>query len=276
MNEGRLFSEDRIQETMLGPLWARAKYSKLYPEFLDDPKAREIIAKIDYDFSEIENHLGEWRGLGLLARAKNFDNAFKRFIKDFPEATLINIGAGLDTTFSRVDNSKIKCYNLDLPEAAQYRKKLIPDTDRNKTLAKSAFDYDWFNEIEFEIGKGIFFIAGGFVYYFTKEKIKDLLISMANYFMGGYMIFDATSKLANKIINRRAKKAGEDDIRFHFGVGNPERTFSQWSSKIELKEWYTMWSKIEIDSEWHEKTIKAIKRSEKVKAAKIIHLKFIN
>ena len=273
MIEKRIFSEGKIQETMLGPLWARAKYSKQYPEFLDDPKAQEIIDKLNYDFSEIQNYLGEWRCLGLLARAKNLDNAFKKFLNKYPEATLVNIGAGLDTTFSRVDNGRIQCYNLDLPEAANFRKKLIPDTERNKTVAKSAFD-DWFNMIEFKESKGIFFIAGGFIYYFTEKFVKNLFISMAEHFPGGELIFDATSKLANKVVNRRAKKAGEEDLRFQFGVGNPKKLFPKWSSKIELKEWYTIWSRLEINPEWNEKTIKAIKKSEKVKAAKIIHLRF--
>ena len=36
-----------VQETMLISLWGRAKFSRLYPELLDDPKAAEIIKKVD-------------------------------------------------------------------------------------------------------------------------------------------------------------------------------------------------------------------------------------
>jgi O-methyltransferase involved in polyketide biosynthesis len=88
-----------IQETMLGPLWARTTFSKLYPELLYDQKAIEIIQTIDYDFSSIELYLELWRGLGLLARARNFDDTIKRFILEHPKSTGVNIGAGLDTTF---------------------------------------------------------------------------------------------------------------------------------------------------------------------------------
>ena len=84
--------EGTVQETMLGPLWARAKYSKLYPEILDDKRSSEIITKIDYDFSKIQEYLGEWRGIGLLVRAKNFDNAVIKYIEKFPEATIVNVG----------------------------------------------------------------------------------------------------------------------------------------------------------------------------------------
>ena len=34
-----------VQETMLISLWGRAKFSRLYPELLDDPEAVEIIKK---------------------------------------------------------------------------------------------------------------------------------------------------------------------------------------------------------------------------------------
>jgi O-methyltransferase involved in polyketide biosynthesis len=226
---------------------------------LDDPKVREIVEKLDYDFSEIENYLGEWRGLGLLARARDFDITFKKFIQDHPEATLVNIGVGLDTTFSRIDNGRIKCYNLYLPKAIKFRKTLIPITERNITIAKSAFDCEWF-----------------MTFYLIEEQIKSLFLSLVEHFPKGEIVFDVTSKLANNIINRRAQKAGESEVRLHFGVGNPEKIFSTWSPKIQIKDWYTMWSRTEINPNWHEKTIKAIKRSERFKAAKIIHLKFSN
>ncbi|NVM37388.1 MAG: hypothetical protein HWN81_17465, partial [Candidatus Lokiarchaeota archaeon] len=75
MSQDSIPFEGTVQETMLGPLWARAKYSQISPELLDDQKAIEIIKNIDYDFSKIQEYLGEWRGLGLLVRAKSFDEA---------------------------------------------------------------------------------------------------------------------------------------------------------------------------------------------------------
>ncbi|MHA1373658.1 MAG: class I SAM-dependent methyltransferase [Promethearchaeota archaeon] len=192
---------EKVEETMLGPLWARAKYSQLYPEILDDLKAIEIIKNVDYDFSNIEDYLGEWRGLGLMVRAKNFDIAVKKYIENHPSATIVNIGAGLDTTFYRFDNGTIKWYDLDLPSAILFRKKLLSESERNKFISKSALDYSWFDEIEFNLNNGIFFIAGGFVYYFKEDEISTLIIEMAKRFPKAELIFDATSKLANIVVN---------------------------------------------------------------------------
>jgi len=175
--------------------------SEIQSEILDDLKAIEIIKNVDYDFSNIEDYLGEWRGLGLMVRAKNFDIAVKKYIENHPSATIVNIGAGLDTTFYRFDNGTIKWYDLDLPSAILFRKKLLSESERNKFISKSALDYSWFDEIEFNLNNGIFFIAGGFVYYFKEDEISTLIIEMAKRFPKAELIFDATSKLANIVVN---------------------------------------------------------------------------
>ena len=69
---------------------------------------------------------------------------------------------------------------------------------------------------------------------------------MAKRFPDGEMIFDATSKLANKVINQRAKKAGEKELRFYFGVSNPTKIFPKWSPKIQVYDWYVLWSRTNI------------------------------
>jgi len=262
-----------IEETMLGPLWARATYSKLYPEILDDKQAIKIIEKLDYDFTEISNFLEEWRSLGLLVRAKGFDEAIKKYIENFPNSTVVNVGCGLDTTFSRVDNNTIKWYNLDLPNAIKYRNQYIGETPRSKNISKSVFDYSWIDDIEFTPENGIIFFAGGFIYYFEKEEIRNLIISLAENFPGGEFIFEAISKLATRVLNRRARKAGSD-IRVRYGIGDPTNEFSNWSKNIELIDWYTIWSRTPINPNWSEKTIKMIKVAERFKTSKIIHLKF--
>jgi len=275
MAQNNINFEGTVQETMLGPLWARAKYSKLYPELLDDQKAIEIMENINYDFSKIQEYLREWRGLGLLVRAKSFAEALLQYIEKYPNATVVNMGAGLDTTFYSIDNGKIKWYDLDLPSAIEYRKRLLPESERNIYIPKSALDYSWFKDIEYEPKKGTFFIAGGFVYYFKENEISSLIIEMAKEFPGAEMIFDATSKLANKVVNKRAKKVSENEVRVHFGVGDPTKVFPKWSPKIKVHDWHTIWARTMINPNWNEKTIAAIKISERVKAAKIVRLNFV-
>ncbi|MHA1992178.1 MAG: class I SAM-dependent methyltransferase [Candidatus Hodarchaeales archaeon] len=286
MTEDSFPLKGTVQETMLGPLWARATFSKIYPELLYDKKAIEIIQKVDYDFSGIQLYLEEWRGLGLLARARNFDDTVREFITDHPNSTIVNIGAGLDTTFFRVDNEKIRWYDLDLPDAIEFRKKFLSESDRNNFIAKSAFDLTWFDQIEYNKDDGIFFIAGGFIYYFTEEDISSLFDAIARKFPAGELIFDCISKIAMKVANKRAKKAGIYPKHYfslfhshlldfwHLSVGNPTKQVPNWSDKLQVKEWYTMWKKLPINPVWSKKTLRMIKISERLRTSKIVHIKF--
>jgi hypothetical protein len=51
----------------------------------------------------------------MVASPTSSERAIGKYIERYPEATVINIGAGLDTTFSRVANGKMRWYDLDLP-----------------------------------------------------------------------------------------------------------------------------------------------------------------
>lgn len=48
-------------------------------------------------------------------------------LRDHPDAVIVNLGAGLDTTFQRIDNGRIFWYGLDLPDSIDLRKRLIPE-----------------------------------------------------------------------------------------------------------------------------------------------------
>ena len=264
---------DSIQETMIGPLWSRATLSKKYPDLLRDPKAIEILDQINYDFNKLKDFLGDWRGIGLLTRAHNLDNAVKNYINAHPNATIVNIGAGLDTSFYRVDNGKIIWYDLDLPNAIEFRVNFLPETPRNMVISSSAFDLEWMESIDFDPDKGIFFIAGGLIYYFSENKIASFFNALAERFPGGGIAFDCVNKFAVRIANKRAKKFNSE-LSFKLAIGNPTKTIPQWSKKLQIHDWYTMYSRVPIDPKWPEKARKMIKVSERLKTAKIVILEF--
>ena len=63
-----------VQETLMLPLWARARETEKDNPIVCDTYAKNIVERIDYDFSQIEegpvaDHQGVWA-----IRAYNFDN----------------------------------------------------------------------------------------------------------------------------------------------------------------------------------------------------------
>ena len=108
-----------VQETLMLPLWGRAFKTKRDKPRLIDEKAVEIVNRVDYDFSTIEQTQSQH---GWVARSLHTDKLARAFIERHPRATIVNLGCGMDTTFSRVDNGKITFYELDFPDVIALRK----------------------------------------------------------------------------------------------------------------------------------------------------------
>ena len=261
------------QATMLIPLWGRAKYSEKSPDILDDLEAKKIIQNCDFDFSGIEKSFGELSGLCYVVRARKIDDAIRGYISRYPRATVVNVGAGLDTTFSRVDNGLINWYNLDLPDATQYRQTLIPDSPRNLCIAKSVLDTSWFDEVIFNPQDGIMFVSGGVFYYLHEEDIRVLFGKMAQRFPGGELYFDAESESMVKKSNRMVQKSGNNGAMMHFSVNNAAE-IEQWSPSIRLLSDESMFKGIAPSKRWKRGTRILCGILSKSKSMKFVHLRF--
>ena len=202
-----------ISASMLSCLLGRAQLSKEYSSLFYDEKAIELIERIDYDvptndipwdginfniYRKLSRKLNlpEF-GVGTL-RAKQFDEKAKAYIAVHPNASIINIAAGLDTTFYRVDNGLIHWYDLDLPPAIEVREQLLPKPDRVTYIAKSLLDSSWCDDIE-HTKEGVFIMAGGVLPFFEESEIKQFFSMLADNFPGGEIVFDAPLTLDDNV-----------------------------------------------------------------------------
>ncbi|HXY87580.1 MAG TPA: class I SAM-dependent methyltransferase [Candidatus Acidoferrales bacterium] len=193
-----------ISASMLGCLWGRAQLSKEYSSLFYDEKAIELVEKIDYDFSASDVPFEDiWFNIsrkvnlpefGLFTlRARQFDEKAKEYIAEHPDASVINIAAGLDTTFYRVDNGSIHWYDLDLPAVIDIRRRLLPEPDRVTYIAKSLLDPSWFKDVKYS-ENGVFMIAGGVLHFLEEAQVKQFFSMLADNFPGGEIVFNAMSR----------------------------------------------------------------------------------
>ncbi len=232
MNQKIEFKTGAIQETLLLPLWGRAYETQKNNPRLIDKKAVEIIEKIEYDFSNIEKTQSMSQH-GWVARSLHTDKMAIEFIERHPEATIVNIGCGLDTTFSRIDNGKIMFYELDLPDVIALRKNFYIDSDRHKSIASSFLDTEWFEEII--VRDGLLFLAGGVLYYFEENQIKKFFIDAADYFKTCEFFFDSLSPMGMKIAKKQVLKKGGMGMAMDGGWGlKPIKTLEKWDKRIKV------------------------------------------
>lgn len=227
-------TKSSVQETLLLPLWGRAYETQREKPRLIDHKAVEIMDTVDYDFSTIYE-TQELSQHGWVARSLHTDKLVKAFIKKHPRATIVNLGCGLDTTFSRIDNGKITFYELDFPDVIALRQHFYEDNDRHISIASSLHDTEnWFNQIN--VVDGLLFLAGGVFIYSTEEEMKTFFITVANHFNNCEFYFDAMSPLGLKIAKKMVlKKGGMDFFQDKEGWAiSSVKSMESWDSRIKI------------------------------------------
>jgi O-methyltransferase involved in polyketide biosynthesis len=261
-----------IQETLVLPLWARAKDFDEEHSVLNDKKANVIFQDFHYDYSEIEKDYGLMQKIAMSVRSKNLDDAIKCFMEDHPKASVVSIGSGLGTAFYRVDNGQIKWYDLDLPDVIEIRKQLIPEIERVKYIAKSVFDYTWFDEIEY-CKDGIIFVANGVLMYFEENQLRSLFSALATKFPGSEIVFDAHSKIAITVGNKINLERYGINARMKWSIRRAKK-IKHWDERIEIIDEYSMYERTPRESSWGDDIIEKMEIVDNRKLANIFHLSF--
>ena len=178
---------DGVSETLLIPLWARAVETKRPRPIVTDDLAVKIIKGIDYDFSKFAH---AWKTqVGVSVRTKLLDRATAGFVKAHAEAVIVNMGAGLDTRFFRLQNSRVDWYDLDLPEVIRFKKRFFQESSNYRMIGKSVLDFSWLDEVD-AADRPVLIIAEGLLMYFKEAEVRALIDKLATAFPRAEMLVE--------------------------------------------------------------------------------------
>ncbi|MBO6242338.1 MAG: class I SAM-dependent methyltransferase [Butyrivibrio sp.] len=222
--------KNTVQETLIIPLYGRKVCSEHFPKLFKDPEAERICSMLDYDFAEkgkkMESAVGLFGALEVAQRQYDLAYEVKEYLKNHPDASVVNLGCGLDDTFRKCDNGKCKGYNIDMPDVIAVRNELLPESDRERNLSYDLNDDSWMNEIDGS--NGTVFFASGVFYYFKTEDLKVLFQKMAKRFPGAAIVFDSCNQRGAKMMTKTwLKEAGISDVGAFFSL----------EDKTELESW---------------------------------------
>ncbi|MGO3328085.1 class I SAM-dependent methyltransferase [Gordonia sp. (in: high G+C Gram-positive bacteria)] len=179
-----------IQETLLIPLYGRAKDAQSETSILNDRTAIDLVDAIDYDF-------GKFRGpslSGSVLRAAIFDEYVRDFLRAHPDGTVVDLGCGLSTRFHRLDNGRLRWFDLDVSDTMTLRRKYFEDTDRYTMITASIFDEDWYSAVAATDGP-IFLLSEAVLLYFDQARVHDVLQRLSHRFAGSLLAFDTGGAL---------------------------------------------------------------------------------
>jgi O-methyltransferase involved in polyketide biosynthesis len=176
-----------VPETLLWNLFHRSVAAR-DPGTLADPKAVELVERIDYPFDRWETRYVAWAARWHASRVRTFDEEIERFLARHPAGTVVALGEGLETTFWRVDDGRAHWVTVDVEEALRLRRRLLPDGPRQRTVPASALDERWMDELD---PTELLVTAQGLLMYFDAQEVDALLERCARRLPGAALLFDA-------------------------------------------------------------------------------------
>jgi O-methyltransferase involved in polyketide biosynthesis len=271
-DQGLDFQLTGIDRTLLMPLWGRAKATRANSRILFDSKAVEIVERLGLNLEEFDRVLHPSNELFTIARARAMDDLVRRFISDHPKATVINLGAGLDTGFYRIDNGLLQWFDVDLPQVIELRRKLIPELQRNQYVSASLLEPDWVKDIT-PRSNDLFFLASGVMVYFRQGELRRLFSVLVDSFPGAELAFDVQSRMTNFFGNRRLKAAGMGVARFQWGACSA-KPISRLNHGIEVVEEFGIFSKLSGSDYRGQDLWRMARMMDRMHTMTIIHVRF--
>lgn len=174
-----------VPGTALLTLRNRATEASRPDAVLDDPQAVALAARLRLD----ERYAMVSSADQVIAlRARTFDDVTRAFLATHPDTTVVALGEGLQTSFWRIGDDRLRWLTVDLPEMVELRRRLLPAHPRMRAFAGSALDRAWMAEVDPR--SSVLISAEGLLMYLPPDEVAALVRDCAARFPGGAMVFD--------------------------------------------------------------------------------------
>ncbi len=207
-----------VEDTLYVPMLGRIYASEHCRDILYDSKALELKESLPESVTAQDKQT-QYTYLASASRSVNMDRFINDFIRRKPDGIIVQLGCGLETTFYRNDNGHTKWYGVDLPNVIEYRKKLLPEPERETYIAGDAFQPDWIIRIRKEHPEApILVTASGLFYYFEEETVLGLIRMLQGY-GDTELLFDTVNKSGMTMMKKKhMKTVGHEDAKMFFYV----------------------------------------------------------
>ncbi len=234
-----MIDSQSVSATLYVPLLANIYTSKNFSELLHDPKALELEASIPAN--SIGQASTEYHYLASASRYHNMEREIKNFIGQHIRCNIINIGAGLDTVFYRVNSITATFYEIDLPPVIAQRRKLLPEQEHDVYIDCSFLEVNRWMESIRDTTLPTLLVASGVFHYFKPEDIHAFFRAMQGRFPLLEVVFDCTSQRGLKIANSYVEKTGNQNAKMYFYIDSISRYLQGLDLDITLIEEYMMY-----------------------------------
>jgi O-methyltransferase involved in polyketide biosynthesis len=221
-----------VAETLMITVYGRYAETQRSDALLQDPEVERIVERVDYDFSKYQK--GWASQLGVVIRVREIDRLVTAFLAENPQATVINLGCGLCTRFSRLQHQGVnlaasRWYEVDFPEVIVLRDQILPSSGHHYHVTSSVLASDWIEQIladQDSMAAPRLILAEGLTMYLSAAQNQQLFGMIHDRLAPVTLIFD--------VLNQKVAR----NSHHHDTVSKTDAVF-QWGIDrgVELENW---------------------------------------
>lgn len=219
-----------VPATLMIPLAMRAAETRRPDAIIRDPTAERIVAEVDYDFAPLRN---AWMTQADVAvRTEIIDELVRRSMAQHPRLLVVNLGAGLDGRFDRLDDGRVRWFDVDLPEVIDLRRRFFAESERRRFIPRSLLDFAWIDDLHRAADERVLVIAEGVLHYFTEPQVRGLFRELAARLPAADLVVHTTSPQCVHYQGRN-RIFRSFQAKFAWGV-ETARDLEAWDPRIEF------------------------------------------
>lgn len=262
-----------INDNIRHAVWARSMVAERYPNLYVDDESIKLAAKLGTSHKDFNAQYTEYERIVTMERIVEMDKRVKQFINRYADGLIVNVGSELNTMFSRMDNGRIRWYNVDMPETMELRRRMMETRDREQNIGKSILDFSWLDSIKKAPGQAVLFVCVDVTKYFTKKRLQAFLDAVWKKFPGAEVVFDIKNSAGKKRWNFKVFTGKKKGSFIKISIDNCTSLMYDWNIKYKVMYDKAILNSDDIANMYSSKTAKKYKHAIRKKYDKIIQLK---
>lgn len=194
------------QATMLGTLWSRAADARSRWPILGDTSAIALADRVDHPSRDLD--VDPMLVAVTCSRARWLDERARRFLAGHPDATVVQLGCGLDTRQQRLaPGPQVRWFEVDQPDVIELRRRVLQPPVGVELIATDVTDLAWLAALPCD--RPTLVVAEGLSMYLDPDRGRALLRQLAHG-VTGELIMDMNGRgaLLGQHLNRQVRSTG--------------------------------------------------------------------
>ncbi len=197
-----LSSRYQIPANLLKPLWYRSRESLVDGGLVYDPIAARACQQCQLAPECLSGDTDQ-KQLLHATLTRLCDQQVNKFIERYPDGWIINVGAGLDTRFYRVDNGRCHWLELDITENLLWREKLFHKSERYLHRCGSVMDLSWLDSLPISEHTPVLIVCEYALLDCEEKEVAHFIQALGRHFVSASACMVLAGDLANSKLGQK-------------------------------------------------------------------------